>query len=91
MLLAFLIILFLIYWYVPLVVKIKRLNKLVKDIEIEIVDLGEENCLLEEEKKRLESDLDYIGRLARENLDLIRPGEILYKIVEKQSRGGAAR
>ncbi len=91
LLLILLIIIFLIYCYLPLAVKIRRLNKLIENIDREIVFFTEDNCLLEKEKDRLTTDLDYIGRLAREKLDLIRPGEIIYKIVDKKSRGGAAR
>lgn len=89
--LSLFIILLLIYGYLPLGVKLKKLNRLIKNIEQEIVSLKKENTLLEEEKKRLESDLNYVERMARGNLDLIRRGEILYKIVEKKSRGGAVR
>ncbi len=77
------IIIFLVYCYLPLVVKIKKLNALIVKIERDIVNLKEENRLLEEEKEKLKSNWDYIGRLAREKLDLILPGEIIYKIVEE--------
>lgn len=83
------IIVFLIYCYSPLVDKLIKRNRLLENIKTEIANLEESNLFLESEKKRLESDLDYIDRLAREKLDLIRPGEILYKIVDQKSRGGA--
>ena len=71
--------------------KLIKRNRLLEVIKTEIANLEEDNLLLESEKKRLDSDLDYIDRLAREKLDLIRSGEILYKIVDQKSRGGAVR
>ncbi len=91
LLLFLFIIIFLIYCYLPLANKLIKRNKLIENIEAEIVSLEENNLVLESEKKRLDSDLNYIDRLVREKLDLIRPGEILYKIVDRKLRGGAAR
>ena len=90
-LLLIFIFLFLIYGYLPLLVKQAKLSKLITCIEREIVKLEESNRLLEEEKRKLTTDLSYVDRLAREKLDLLGSREILYKIVEKKSRGGAAR
>ena len=91
MLLFLFIIVFLGYCYLPLADKLIKRSRLLEDIKAEIADLEESNLFLESEKKRLDSDLDYIDRLVREKLDLIRPGEVLYKIVDQKSRGGAVR
>ena len=39
-----------------------------------------------EEKDNLENDLDYIERLARERHRMAKPGEKVFKVVEKEKR-----
>ena len=61
-----------------------------------IAQLEAKNKKYEEEKHLLQTDPDYVEKVGRETMGLIRPGETVYKIVpEKQkykiSRGGAAR
>ena len=48
--------------------------------EIEIVD--QKNATLVREVQRLRSDLGYIEKIAREELGLVRPGEIVFEFAE---------
>ena len=47
-----------------------------------IVDLQAKNKSLEEEKHRMLTDQDYVEKVGREKMGLIRDGETMYKFVE---------
>ncbi|MFC1527398.1 septum formation initiator family protein [Candidatus Neomarinimicrobiota bacterium] len=49
-----------------------------------IEELKTELALLENEKNRLETDLDYIERLAREKYRMAKTGEKVFKVIEKE-------
>ena len=48
-----------------------------------IAALEEANKRLEEEKYRLENDIEYIEKRAREKLGIVKKDEIPYKIIEE--------
>lgn len=52
-------------------------------IEERIQELEIENEQLAEEKKRLESDMEYIERLARERYRMAREGEKVFRVIPK--------
>ena len=52
-------------------------------IQRHITELREERELLISEKKRLENDLNYIEKLAREKYRMAKPGERVYKVISK--------
>ena len=54
------------------------LERLVR--EIELVD--QKNATLVREVQRLRSDVGYIEKIAREELGLVRPGEIVFEFAE---------
>lgn len=56
--------------------KIKN-NVLIKELE----HLKKVNKTLEEEKKALEQDSDFVEKRAREKMGIVREGEIIYKII----------
>jgi cell division protein FtsB len=61
-----------------------------------ITALEVKNKRFEEERHLLQTDPDYVEKVGRETMGLIRPGETVYKIIPVQqekeiSRGGAAR
>ena len=61
--------------------KIKSQRKATqKRIEV----LKTERVLLESEKERLETDLDYIERLAREKYRMAKTGEKVFKVIQKE-------
>ncbi len=55
-------------------------------LEERINVLGKENKRLEEEKLRLETDITYIEKKAREKLGVVRKGEIVLKDTSPRDR-----
>ena len=51
-----------------------------------IEELKTERDLLENEKNRLETDLDYIERLAREKYRMAKKGEKVFKVIPKSNK-----
>ncbi|MCK4903628.1 MAG: septum formation initiator family protein [Candidatus Marinimicrobia bacterium] len=51
-----------------------------------IEELKTEIALLENEKKRLQTDLDYIERLAREKYRMAKKGEKVFKVIQRESK-----
>lgn len=55
-----------------------ELERLVREIEI----VEQKNATLSHEVQRLRSDLAYIEKIAREELGLVRPGEIVFEFAD---------
>jgi len=55
-----------------------ELERLVREIEI----VEQKNATLSHEVQRLRSDLGYIEKIAREELGLVRPGEIVFDFAD---------
>ena len=51
-----------------------------------IAQLEAKNKKFEEEKRLLQTDPDYVEKVGRETMGLIRPGETVYKIVPAQHK-----
>ena len=51
-----------------------------------ITALEEKNKKFEEERHLLQTDPDYVEKVGRETMGLIRPGETVYKIVPMQQK-----
>lgn len=62
--------------------KIKSQRKVTQQ---RIEELKTEITLLENEKNRLETDLDYIERLAREKYRMGKKGEKVFKVIPKEN------
>jgi cell division protein FtsB len=56
----------------------RELERLVREIEI----VEQKNAALSQEVQRLHSDLGYIEKIAREELGLVRPGEIVFEFAD---------
>src|SRR5262249_42893331 len=56
----------------------RELERLVREIEI----VEQKNATLSREVQRLRSDLSYIEKIAREELGLVRPGEIVFEFAD---------
>jgi cell division protein FtsB len=56
----------------------RELERLVREIEI----VEQKNATLSREVQRLHSDLGYIEKIAREELGLVRPGEIVFEFAD---------
>lgn len=63
-------------------VKVLQLKEDIQNLEAEIEQLKEKNQVLSNEIELLKSDR-YIEKKAREELDLVKPGEIILKATDK--------
>ncbi len=52
-----------------------------RDYQVEITELEAEHQKLLEEKRLLEEDPDYLEKVAREKMGLIREGEVIYHLI----------
>ena len=55
------------------------------EIQNHILKLRQNKEVLITEKNRLENDLDYIEKLAREKYRMAKPGEQVFKVIPKQA------
>ena len=51
-----------------------------------IVELQAEKAVLDEEKTRLETDMDYLERLAREKYRMAKKGEKVFKVIPREDK-----
>ena len=51
-------------------------------IQKKITQLREEKEILKNEKSKIENDLDYIERIAREKYKMVKPGEKIFKVID---------
>ncbi len=74
--------------YLPGFSKYQELKRKEFEITHEIERLRGIALKLAEEEKLLESDSEYLEKIARENLGRVRPGEVVYRILhsEKQQK-----
>ncbi len=72
--------------FLPSFARYQEMNYKNKRLEERIRLLGLENRKLEEEKVKLETDITYIERKAREKLGVVRKGEIVLKEIPLRGR-----
>lgn len=74
--------------FFPGYAKMQELRQKNKELELNLKKLKAENLALSQEKEKLEKDPEYLERVAREKLGIVRKGEIVYKVVpaEKERR-----
>lgn len=60
---------------------LRKLNREIAELDSNIRELEETNENLRVELKALREDRFHIEKVARKNLGLIKPGEIIYKVV----------
>lgn len=78
--------------FLPSYSKMQELKQKNLDLEQKIRTLEIKNKKLEQEGRFLKNNPEYLEKVAREKMGLIRQGETVYKIVpQNTSRGGAAR
>ncbi len=65
---------------------LRQQQKELETLQIQIQQLQKENQELEQQIKGLRSDPKAIEKLAREQMRLARPGEIIYALPEKQGK-----
>ena len=69
------------------VLQLYKLKKEKTKIQDHIIELREEKEELVLEKHRLENDLDYIEKLAREKYRMAKPGEKVFKVISDKEGG----
>lgn len=74
---------FIIYLFTPGYVKLKKYIDQMVHLEERVENLERENRTLKREIEQLKTDPIYIERLARKELGMIRPGEVIYRIEEE--------
>ncbi|MDP8218899.1 MAG: septum formation initiator family protein [Candidatus Theseobacter exili] len=77
-------VLIVIYFYWPNFVKLHRLSKREQTLRTEIGRLENENQRLRDRIFALEHDPVYVEKVARDDLGLSRPDEVIYKFNEKE-------
>ena len=53
-----------------------------KIIQKKISQLRKEKEILKNEKSKIENDLDYIEKIAREKYKMVKPGEKIFKVID---------
>ncbi len=66
------------------VYQLYRLRSERKATQLLITELRKNKQVLEAEKTRLKTDLDYLEHLAREKYRMAKPGEKVFKVFEKE-------
>ncbi len=79
----FVIALFILLVFLPSYTKMQDLKDKNIQYREQIEELKQERVNLLEERKRLETDPEYLEKIAREKMGLIRKGEVIYKIEEE--------
>ncbi|MEI6863669.1 MAG: septum formation initiator family protein [Candidatus Omnitrophota bacterium] len=72
--------------FLPPFAKYQALRYKSKKIDEQIVQLKAENKRLEEERFKLQTDIAYIEKRARENVGMVRRGEIVMKEVPPKKK-----
>ncbi len=67
--------------YLPSYTKMQDLKYRNEQYKKQIEELKKEEAALLEERKRLENDPEYLEKVARERMGLIRKGEKVYQVV----------
>ncbi len=70
--------------FLPSYAKMQDLKMKNREMAQRIDQLEKKNAKLSEEKRMLETDPEYLEKVAREKMGLIRDGEKVYKIVPAQ-------
>ena len=64
-------------------VKLYKIKSQRKKVQNHITQLREEREKRKEEKNKIENDLDYIEKIAREKYKMVKPGEKIFKVVDQ--------
>lgn len=86
-LLIFALVLFVFFWvYFPALSRYRELKIQEEKITREISDLDQRIEALLEERRLLQNDLNYLEKVIREELGLVKPGEIIYKMIPEPAK-----
>jgi len=72
--------------FLPSYTTMQDLKRKNREYAQKIAELEAKNKKFEEERHLLQTDPDYVEKVGRETMGLIRPGETVYKIVPAQKK-----
>lgn len=72
------------FLYLPGLSKLQELRLEEERLSKDLTDLNQRIQKLQEEKGLLQNDQDYLEKVIREELGLVRPGEMVYKLVPEK-------
>ncbi|VAW14681.1 hypothetical protein MNBD_BACTEROID05-1225 [hydrothermal vent metagenome] len=81
----FVIALLVLVFFLPSFSKKQDLLKRNQDLKKQIEDLTQKNIDLLKEQKLLEEDPEYLEKVAREKMGLVKEGEVIYRIIPSSS------
>ena len=64
------------------VLKLYKIKNERKEIQKKIAELREEKEKLKSEKSRIENDLGFLEKIAREKYKMVKPGEKIFKVID---------
>ena len=74
----------LLYLFLPVSLKLKKLKAQFADLEADIQRLSARNQVLENELRLLKTDPVYVESVARKTFNKSKDGEVIYKLVEPE-------
>jgi len=77
-------IIFLVAIYLPSFTQYRELKRQDEQLAQEISELKVVNNALEKEAQLLRTDVKYLEKVVREDLGLVKPGEVVYKLVPRE-------
>jgi len=77
------------WFYFPALSRYRDLKIKQDEIERELKALDQKIQALQQERRLLKEDKEYIEKVIRNELGLVRPGEVLYKFVEEPEKPAA--
>ena len=78
--------LFLLAWiYLPTLTRYHDMKRRQEEMEFKIEDLAGKIESLKEERNLLKNDVSYLEKVIRDELGLVKPGEIVYKFVPEKT------
>jgi cell division protein FtsB len=80
---VFLVLLIFAAVYLPTLSRYRNLKMQQEQIEREIGELDEKIKALVEERELLQNDVQYIEKIIRDQMGLVKPGEVVYKFIEE--------
>ncbi len=79
------------FLYLPGLSKLQELRFEEEKLSKDLTDLNQRIQKLQEEKNLLQNDQDYLEKVIREELGLVRPGEMVYKLVPEEKKPTAPK
>jgi len=73
--------------YLPVLSQYRDLKSQEQEMDRDIEKLDQQIQKLFEEKKLLLEDRDYLEKVVRDELGLVKPGEVIYKFISEEPKG----